>query len=52
METIQLNTGAMPQKIPGVWGLAPKVSTGLPLTTNPDSFSEGNSKMPFFESVS
>jgi len=49
--TIQLNTGAMPQKIPGVWGPAPNVSfrKKSPLKTHlPD---QKEFKNVFFESV-
>jgi hypothetical protein len=49
--TIQLNTGAMPKKIPGVWGMAPNVSFRKHHPSKPISQNEKNSKMSFFESV-
>ena len=49
--TIQLNTGAMPKKIPRVWGLAPNVSARKHDPAKHICHTERNSKMSFFESV-
>ena len=49
--TIQLNTGAMPKKIPGFWGPAPNVSFRKNHPSKHICHTERNSKMSFFESV-